>query len=940
MKKKFLFTLPLVGAFLLSGCKINLFGKTLYLFEKAPAKEQEHIDGDPTIIPDITPDDPTQHATSISQTPNAPFYLKVGETKDISVSLSPSPTLASEKTFTWSKNNENISFVVDEKTSSKVKITGLSAGVTELTALNDFNNNLKKTFTIKVIDFDEENDYLWQYQSSDRSEFGYDYQTAKQGTLEGDAKLGNITWHYTRSNLSSLQSSMGAVGFGKGSAPETHIHFETENIRLVEKFTIEAASAQSLAKMTIKVGDTVYMNEKEVPADSWDVIGTIESNPVLPSDGKIEIDIYTPEFEIDKIDDPTYKKPGAFYLKSILINFKEEVISSLQFDETSQHKVDYFRGESFTFEGMKLNKVSNRGVCIPVDIEKEEDEGNLIHTVSGFDTASHEAKEVELKLTVEGYDDPFVLIYTIHVREESWLPDAIQVVGSVEHQNLIEGDEVDYSNLSITVVYDETTSDYMYLDFAESDILSFTYGDEGDPFVAEKAMENGYVIVVTGHFVPGEGGVYTKTVVTNFMVESGKLSITEAIYDRIDFRRNATWNSICEAGLKSDGAPLSYLENKNHRVRLDFDKVSKGNRLSDNKDLPKTLSDFYITILDKNLSIDKLNIEFANVSKKENNYRLFSSVFGGSIYGDELTQATNHKIIYNDFESSVNNVKLAPGLTSTGSTVNANTGIVSILVRYVEQPHVEYELSYGETKPLKLDYLEGDVFDPTGLVVSLSSEVIEESLDVTQYIEWYDGSSYNEAPQKTLLPASTSVIGVFHEKSFEVAINSVTAQAVNASKVTDLNQISADGKYYITCPDAKAVLLGTSKNADIFTKKGCSQQEDVIFGSEISLDILLKDDYITITPLENGKFTFNTEKGFFGLTKGGAVTCSGTCPNREFDVTINEDGTFTIVITAMAYDSSDNEKGEVTMYLGCNTSSPVINMYKDNKANLVIYKAN
>ena len=938
MKKKFLFTLPLVGAFLLSGCVINLFGKTIYLFEKAPAKEQEHIDGDPTIIPDVDPETPTQHATSISQTPNAPFYLKIGETREISVSLSPSPTLASEKTFTWSKNNDNISYVVDSKNTNKVKVTGLTAGVTELLAQNDFNYSLKKTFTIKVIDFDIENDYLWQYESADRKQFGYDYQTAKLGTVEGDAKLGDLTWHYTRSKTTSLQSSMGAIGFGKGEEPETHIHLETENIRLIEKFTIEAASAKSLAKMTIKVGETYYLNEKVVPADSWDVIGTITSDPVLPTDGKIEIDIYTPEMDKSRIDDPTYQKPGAFYLKSILVNYKEEVISSLQFDETSQHKVNYFRGESFTFDGMKLNKVSNRGVCIPVDIEKEEDAGKLIHTVSGFDSASHEAKEVELKLTVEGYDDPFTLVYNIHVREESWLPKSIKVEGSVEHQNLIEGDEIDYSNLSVIVIYDESTSDYMTLDFAESDILSFSYGEDGDPFVAEKDMENGFVIVVTGHFVPEEG-VYTKTVVTNFMVESGVFSITEAIYDRIDFRRSATWNSICEAGLKKDGAPLSYTDKKG-RVRLDFDKVSKGNRLSDHKDLPKTLSDFYITILDKNLSIDKLNIEFANVSERDNNYRLFSSILGGSIYSEQLTQAANHKIIFNDFESSVNNVKLAPGLTSTGSTVNANTGIVSILIRYSDQPHVEYDLSYGETKPLKLDYLEGDEFDPTGLIVNLSSEVLEEGpIDVTQYIEWFDGSSFNEAPQKTLLPASKNVVGVFNDKTFEVAINSVTSQSVNATRVTSLDQITADGKYFITCPAAKLVLLGSSKNDTIFTANGSSQQENVSFGDQISLDILLKNDFITITPLENGKFTFNTEKGFFGLTKGGSATCSGTCPNREFEMTINEDGTFSIVITAMAYDSNDNEKGEVTMYLGCNTKDGVIKMYSTDKANLVIYKA-
>ena len=246
-----------------------------------------------------------------------------------------------------------------------------------------------------------------------------------------------------------------------------------------------------------------------------------------------------------------------------LINYKEETINSIQFDKDSQHKVDYFKGESFTLDGMKLNKVSDRGVLITVDIEKEEDNGKLTYTAAGFDVASHDAKEVELKLVVDGYEEAFVLLYNVHVRDELWLPDAINVSGSVEHQNLIEGDEVDYSNLSVTVVYDETTHDYMYLKFEESDVLSFSYGSEGDPFVAEKLMENGFVIVITGHFVPGEGGVYTKTVSTSFMVEAGKLSITEAIYDRIDFRRTATWSSICDAGLKTDGTPLSYTDYKN-----------------------------------------------------------------------------------------------------------------------------------------------------------------------------------------------------------------------------------------------------------------------------------------------------------------------------------------------------------------------------------------
>ena len=324
MKKKLLLILPIT--MVLAGCKITIFNRTISIFEKKSNdsnKQEVTPSGETKIIDDVEPEDPTQHATSMSTTPNAPFYLKVGETKDISVSLSPAPELASEKIVEWNLVGDYLDYKVDQNNTYKVKVTGKTPGVAKLTATNTYNDTLTKTFTINVIDFDEENDYLWQYQSSDRAQFGYDNSTAKQGTEEGNADLNGISWHYKRNKVTSLQSSMGAVGFGKGSDPETHVHFETTIDRRINKFTIEAASANSLAKMTIKVGETIYMNEKVVPKDSYDVIGTIFSDAVTPDGGKIEIDVYTPEYDSSREEDPTYKKPGAFYLKSILINFEE-----------------------------------------------------------------------------------------------------------------------------------------------------------------------------------------------------------------------------------------------------------------------------------------------------------------------------------------------------------------------------------------------------------------------------------------------------------------------------------------------------------------------------------------------------------------------------------------------------------------------------------------
>lgn len=323
MNKKVLL-LPIIGSFLLTGCKLNLFGKVIYLFEQPPEKEQETI-----IIDGGGAEDIHTHAVSMSSSsssPNAPFYLKVGETKQLGVTLSPAPELANEKTVTWSLDNEGIiEYTVDETETKKVTVTGAKEGTVKLTATNDYNASLSYTFTIKVINFDEDKEYLWQFDSEDRKSFGYIYQTRPEGIAEGYAVLNGISWHFTRSNVVTLQSSMGGIGFGKGGQPETHVHLETDTLRGVEKFIIEAASANSQGKMTIKVGDTVYMNEMTVPSDYYDTIRTINSDPVeVVGSGKIEIDVYTPEYVPELDGTSGYKKPGAFYLKSIWIKFAED----------------------------------------------------------------------------------------------------------------------------------------------------------------------------------------------------------------------------------------------------------------------------------------------------------------------------------------------------------------------------------------------------------------------------------------------------------------------------------------------------------------------------------------------------------------------------------------------------------------------------------------
>ena len=327
MKKK-LFLLPLVAGLFLSGCKFSLFGKTIYLFEEKPKKQDDSGD--------VVPEDTNQHASKLTLDPNAPFYLKVNESREVKVGFDHTPTLDSEKIFVWSFSGDKIKIEVDGKSDgksiqggTKCTVTGLKAGKTSLRVTNTYNEMLSREFSIEVLEFDEEKDYLWQYDSSDRAQFGYDSTSAKQGIKEGDAVLNGVTWHFRRSSTTSLQSSMGAIGFGKNAEPETSVHLETTIDRVVKDFKIEAASAKSLAEMTVKVNDVVYpldsndLVDGKLPYPSNDIVPSISTTGVGEEKGKIEIDFSTPPYNPAQAEDLNYKVPGAVYLKSILIHFED-----------------------------------------------------------------------------------------------------------------------------------------------------------------------------------------------------------------------------------------------------------------------------------------------------------------------------------------------------------------------------------------------------------------------------------------------------------------------------------------------------------------------------------------------------------------------------------------------------------------------------------------
>ena len=311
MKKKSLLILPI--AFLLSACTIT-DPSTWFDFLKKKENndkpdEGEVIDG---------PDEMHTHATSLSQNPNAPFYLKVGEAKDISVTLSPSPDLSEEKIFTWSLSGDYIDYVVDASASNKVRVTGKSEGTSYLTATNTYNPLLTKTFTIKVIEVTEDDAYIWQYVSAnDLKKF--------DGRKTGRANLAGIEWDFERSSGEKTGTYYGGMSMGGSGNPETSIKLKAHTLRAVKSISIEAASMNSCHRMSVKVGEKTFIDNETVERVYNNAMSVYSSDSsISPTIGDILIDISSDEYVLPEgMSSADYKGPGTFWLKSITIIFDE-----------------------------------------------------------------------------------------------------------------------------------------------------------------------------------------------------------------------------------------------------------------------------------------------------------------------------------------------------------------------------------------------------------------------------------------------------------------------------------------------------------------------------------------------------------------------------------------------------------------------------------------
>ena len=463
-KKRILLILPI--SFFLCSCNISEFGigqfkpfssefwQGLTIFGWKPFGGKNSNDSSGDSIDDVEVDE-NKHANSIEieDPKGGSCYLKKDEKKVLKVKISPVPTRDLEKEFTWKiTKGDGISIPSDVKDAS-IEVTGVKESTGNvITVTNDYNPSLTKSFTINVIDFDEENDYLWQYNSEvDKAKFGYTSEK-KEGNASGEALLNGINWSYLREPraISLNLNQGGCIGFGRGEEPETHIQFEADTERSVKSVIVECASANSQAKMSISVGETAYMTDKEVPKISNNALTFLVTDEVEPAaSGKIKIDVVTPEFDaIKKEEDPDYRAPGCFYIKSILIRFSDSIepatVETFDFKDLydNREKGDGVFGDLNTTDWKEVKFSQNEFDITLEKVKKESDKVVGYATTSGyidikFTKPGEEIYKVEFKFEYGTTGESYKNIYSLEISKSGGAPyTSLNIESSKENEIL------------------------------------------------------------------------------------------------------------------------------------------------------------------------------------------------------------------------------------------------------------------------------------------------------------------------------------------------------------------------------------------------------------------------------------------------------------------------------------------------------------------------
>lgn len=539
MKKKFKYillgSLPLFGL-LISGCS---------LFPQRNSTSSTSTT--PYTPPDGEPDDPDvadNYITAIHMVRTKDFFMQREEVLDFNVTFDGGGD-DSQKEISWQSSNPNIIKIGKHSSHPDMtrycSLTALREGTATIVARSLFNTSLTASVSITVLD-NSYYTYIWQVtpKGNEKSAFvDADGYPATSGTVN----FGDMTWSYQFDKAPIAVTGGQSLKFGSKSDPFGALHFETPNEKLIRKISVLCSSAAEhiddgsahgtsgpvgTSNITIKVGDTTYVDNVPTPKNSND--STIELDTITggirdtnPMNGKISID-FSPTY----YDGNTKENSGAIYLKAIIIEYYRGELDRIEITEINDYNNQFYVGTKFDPRGVDVDaffsaspttKV-NVGYLATYSMNNIDENGNFVSPT--------ETQQVTASYTYtnsDGVDKTVTANFNVKVANRI---KEFKVDGEMTKTKYLVKETLDYSGLNLQIISEgDVVVQEFNLNECFDDKFLAVFDVRNVQKYAAKSLENEFVISFY-HYLSSNTASHTFAAGT-FVVKA--VSNIEVIYD-------------------------------------------------------------------------------------------------------------------------------------------------------------------------------------------------------------------------------------------------------------------------------------------------------------------------------------------------------------------------------------------------------------------------
>ncbi len=539
MKKKFKYillgSLPLFGL-LVSGCSLLPKRKTTTTTPTEPYNP-----------PSGEPDDPgtaDNYITAIHMVRTKDFFMSREEVLDFNVTFDGGGD-DSQKEIAWQTSNPNVIKIGKHSNHPDLtrycSLTALREGTATIVARSLFNTSLTASVTITVLD-NSYYTYIWQVTPKGNEKASFvdaDGYPAKTGTVN----FGEMTWSYEFEKAPIAVTGGQSLKFGSKNDPFGALHFETENEKPIRKISVLCSSSAEhiddgsahgtsgpvgTSNITIKVGDTTYVDNVSTPKNSND--STIELDTITggirdtnPMNGKISID-FSPTY----YDGATKENSGAIYLKAIIIEYYRGELDRIEVSEVNEYNNQFYVGTKFDPRGVEVNAYFSASPTTKVNVNHLADYSMNNIDGNGNFINPDESQTITASYTYINSDQIAKTVTSdFQVKVANRIKE-FKVSGSLTNTEYLVKDTLDYSGLNLQIISegDVVVQDFNLNECFDDKFLA-VFDVRNVQKYANKSLENEFAISFY-HYLSSNTASYTFAA-GSFVVKA--VDSIEVIYD-------------------------------------------------------------------------------------------------------------------------------------------------------------------------------------------------------------------------------------------------------------------------------------------------------------------------------------------------------------------------------------------------------------------------